>query len=328
MKHTLLVATVSTALLSCSVFGQAPEEKRRVAVLDFQYATVMNSVQAVFGTNLDIGRGISDLLIDKLLKQGTYRLIERRDIGKIMAEQNFSNSDRADPSSAAKLGKLLGVDSVVIGDITQFGRDDKNTGIAGGALSRWDKYGAGRIGLKSSKAVVAITARLIDTNTGEILASESGKGESKRSGTALAGNGGNWGSGGGGGIDMGSSNFASTIIGEAVSDAVTDLAGKLAGDNTKIPHTSVQVSGLVADATGNTLVLNVGKQNGVRVGDKLAVSRVGRVIKDPVTGKALRSVETPLGVVTITSVDDGSSEGTFVGAAPPKVGDTVKTSAQ
>jgi hypothetical protein len=127
---------------------------------------------------------------------------------------------------------------------------------------------------------------------------------------------------------MGSSNFSSTIIGEAVGDAVTELSAKLAADNTKIPHTSVQVSGVVADATGNTLVLNVGKLSGVRVGDKLAVSRVGRVIKDPVTGKPLRSVETPLGVVTITSVDDGSSEGTYVGATEPKVGDAVKTAAQ
>lgn len=293
--------------------------------MDFQYGTVMSSVQAIFGTNLDVGRGISDLLIDRLLNKGTYRLIERRDIGKIVSEQNFSNSDRADPSSAAKIGKLLGVDSVIIGDITQFGRDDKNTGIAGGALSRWDKFGAGRVGLKSSKAVVGITARLIDVNTGEILASESGKGQSKRSGTSLAGDGGNWGSGGGGGIDMGSSNFSATIIGEAVGEAVSELAEKLAGDNSKIPHTTVQVSGLVADATGNTLVMNVGKESGLHVGDKLAVSRVGRVIKDPVTGKPLRSVETALGIVTVTSVDAGSSEGTFVGSAPPKVGDAVKT---
>jgi curli biogenesis system outer membrane secretion channel CsgG len=328
MKNRTIVLTSIAALLSASAFAQAPAEKRRVAILDFQYGTVMSSVQAIFGTNLDVGRGISDLLIDRLLKEGTYRLIERRDIGKIIGEQNFSNSDRADPSSAAKIGKLLGVDSVIIGDITQFGRDDKHTGLAAGALSRWDKYGAGKIGVKSSKAVVGITARLIDVNTGEILASESGKGESKRSGTALAGDGGNWGSGGGGGIDMGSSNFSQTIIGEAVGEAVTELASKLAADNTKIPHTSVQVSGLVADATGNTLVLNVGKANGLRVGDKLAVSRVGRVIKDPVTGKPLRSIETALGVVTITSVDDGSSEGTFLGAMPPKVGDAVKTAAQ
>jgi curli biogenesis system outer membrane secretion channel CsgG len=322
---SFLMAVVAAASISGSVFAQAPQEKRRVAILDFQYGTVMTSVQALFGTNVDVGRGISDLLIDRLLKQGTYRLIERRDIGKIIGEQNFSNSDRADAASAAKIGKLLGVDTVVIGDITQFGRDDKSTGIVGGAMSRWDKYGVGKIGVKNAKAVVAITARLIDVNTGEILASETGKGESKRSGTNLLGGGGNWGSGGGGGIDMGSSNFSQTIIGEAVGDAVTELASKLAADNTKIPHTAVQVSGVVADVSGNTIVINVGSKNGIHAGDKLAVSRVGRVIKDPVTGKPLRSIDTPVGMLTITSVDEGSAEGTFVGAAAAQVGDTVKT---
>src|SRR5450755_3011322 len=112
--HTSPCAALAALLISTTAFAQAPPEKRRVAILDFQYGTVMTSVQSIFGTNLDIGRGISDLLIDRLLKEGTYRLIERRDIGKIVGEQNFSNSDRADTSSAAKIGKLLGVDTVII----------------------------------------------------------------------------------------------------------------------------------------------------------------------------------------------------------------------
>src|SRR5580692_5548017 len=98
----------------------AAQEKKRVAVLDFNYATVMTSVQAIFGTNQDIGKGITDLLVDKLVNDGTYRVIERAAIAKIMAEQNFSNSNRVDTSSAAKIGKLLGVDAIIIGDITQF----------------------------------------------------------------------------------------------------------------------------------------------------------------------------------------------------------------
>ena len=99
MKYTRVLAVATLAITP--LFAQTPE-KRRIAVLDFQYGTVMTSVQAVFGTNQDIGRGISDLLIDKFVKDGTYRVMERRDIGKIIGEQNFSNSDRADPNSAAK----------------------------------------------------------------------------------------------------------------------------------------------------------------------------------------------------------------------------------
>ncbi len=314
---------VLTTFLACScAFAQQPA-KRKVAVLDFQYGTVMSSVQAIFGTSQDIGRGISDLLVDRFLKDGTYRVIERRDINKVLQEQNFSNSDRADANTAAKIGRVLGVDAIVIGDITQFGRDDHHTG-AGGVLSRWDRYGVGNVGVHKAKAIVAVTARLIDVNTGEILASESGKGESQRSGTNLLGGGGGWGGGGGGNLDMGSSNFSQTIIGEAVSGAVTELATKLGQDATKMPTQTVQINGLVADATGNSITINVGSKAGLHVGDHLVVSRVTRVIKDPATGKPLRSVEEPVGQLQITSVDEGSAVGTFTGSGQAKVGDAVK----
>ena len=56
------VALISAACAVSSVFAQQPSAKKKVAVLDFQYATVMSSVQAIFGTSQDIGRGISDLV--------------------------------------------------------------------------------------------------------------------------------------------------------------------------------------------------------------------------------------------------------------------------
>src|SRR5580658_3734190 len=100
---------LATAMLAASLAAPlAAQDKKRVAVLDFNYATVMNSVQAVFGTNQDIGKGITDLLINKLVNDGAYRVIDRQAMAKILAEQNFSNSNRADPNSAAQIGKLLG----------------------------------------------------------------------------------------------------------------------------------------------------------------------------------------------------------------------------
>jgi hypothetical protein len=248
-------------------------------------------------------------------------------LDKLMQEQNFSNSDRADPSTAAKIGKLLGVDTMVVGDVTQFGRDDHNTS-AGGALGNWDKYGVGRLGMKKAKAVVAITARMIDVNTGEVLASESGRGTSQRSGTSLLGGGGSDGGGGGGGMGMSSSNFAQTILGEAVTQAVAVLCTALDGDSAKLPVSvapAVHIRGVVADFTDGVMVVNVGTKDGVKLGDHLAVTRTLRTIKDPSTGKVLRSIEQKLGEFTVTSVDANSSMGSFAGAAPPKVSDTVKT---
>src|SRR5258706_34294 len=215
---TLIAGLLTVALLTAPLSAQA---RRRVAVMNFEYGTVSTSVTQLFGTNVDIGKGISDMLVDRLVNDGTYSVIERNALDKVLKEQNFSNSDRADPNSAAKLARILGVDAIIIGSITQFGRDDKSNAVAGGVLSRvGGKYGVGGVGQKSSKAVVQITARMINTDTAEILASAAGKGESKRSGTSLLGAGGG-NVVGGGAVDMKSSNFGATIIGEATNEAVT-----------------------------------------------------------------------------------------------------------
>ena len=124
----LALATITSA--------QAPNSsgtarKKRVAVFDFDYATVHQYSYAIFGRDIDVGRGISDLLVTMLVKDGTYSVIERKNLDKILGEQNFSNSDRANPASAAKIGKLLGVDAIIVGSVTQFGNDTKNTGVGG-----------------------------------------------------------------------------------------------------------------------------------------------------------------------------------------------------
>ena len=90
---------------------------------DFDYATVHGNVSALFGTNVDVGQGIGDLPVNNLVKDGTCSVIERKALHKILAEQNFSNSDRTNPASVAKLGKLLDVDAIVVGRITQFGNE-------------------------------------------------------------------------------------------------------------------------------------------------------------------------------------------------------------
>jgi len=301
------------------------QQKKRVAVMNFDYSTVHTSVMSIWGADQDIGKGIADLLVDKLVNDGKYSVIERKALDKILAEQNFSNSDRADPSSAARLGKVLGVDAIIIGSITQFGRDDKKTGIGGGAFGGFGRRaGVGGFEKKESKAVVAVTARLINTETAEILASVTGTGQSTRSGTALLGAGSGGGSGGGGGFDMSSSNFGATILGEAVHGAVNEVGQQLDEKAAGLPARVVTIDGLVADASGGTLIVNVGKRSGVNVGDRLEVRRKIREIKDPGTGKVIKRVEDKVGEMVVTEVDDGSATGTFTGAGPAKVGDTVR----
>jgi hypothetical protein len=172
---------------------------------------------------------------------------------------------------------------------------------------------------------VGITARLVNTTTGEILAAVTGKGESQRSGTSLIGAGAGGGSGGGAGLDMGSSNFGQTILGEAVQAAVADTATQLDTAAGNLPTVKVSVSGLVADVSGSTLIINVGSKTGLKVGDTLDISRQVRTVKDPATGKVLKAITDKIGSGTVTQIDQDSATVTFTGTGPAKVGDVVQT---
>src|SRR6476469_6759809 len=249
--------------------------RKRVAVLDFDYGTVQSYVSSIYGTNQDVGKGITDMLVEKLVKEGKYSVIERKALDKILAEQNFSNSDRANPATAQKIGQILGVDAIIMGSITKFGRDDKSKAIGGAGLSSHG-FGIGGIKRNEAKAVFAISARLVDTTTGESRASVTGEGESKRSGTSLLGAGGGGGGAGGGVFDTHASNFGQTLLGEAVTQAVTQVGSELGASPETVPRGKVEVRGVVADGSGKTLIINVGNKSGWRVGDVLEISHAGR----------------------------------------------------
>ncbi|HKQ88363.1 MAG TPA: CsgG/HfaB family protein, partial [Candidatus Acidoferrales bacterium] len=295
-------ATVAPAAAPAQPQGR----KKRIAIFDFDYATVQTNSAAVFGTNVDVGKGVSDLLVKCLVQDGTYSVIERQQLDKILSEQNFSNSDRANPTSAAQIGKLLGVDAIIVGSVTQFGNDNKDTKI-GGAGAGLGGFGLGGFGKKKSKAVVMLDARIVNIDTAEILGVAEGKGESERDSTSLLGGGGNWHGFGAGGVDFGSSDFQQTIIGEAVNQAVNQLSSGLVADSSKFDARTITVSGLVAAVDGGQVILNVGSKAGVKVGDQLSIERVTKEIKDPTTGAVIRRMTTPVGVVKVTDVDALSS---------------------
>jgi curli biogenesis system outer membrane secretion channel CsgG len=305
----------------------AQGRKKRVAVFDFDYATVQTASAAAFGANVDVGRGIADLTVKYLVQDGTYSVIERKAMDKILTEQNFSNSDRANPTSAAKLGKILGVDAIIVGSVTQFGNDTKDTKV-GGYGGNWGGLGVGGIGHKKSKAIVAVDARIVNIDTAEIMGVASGKGESSRESTSLLGGGSNWHGFGGGNVDFGSSDFQQTILGEAVNSAVKQMSGELIADNSKLEMRTVHVEGLVAAVDGGQIVLNVGAKAGLKVGDQLSVERVTKEIKDPSTGQVIRRMTSPVGVIRLTDVDDISAVGAAVSGSGFKVGDAFKTVTQ
>ncbi len=83
----------------------------------------------------------------------------------------------------------------------------------------------GALGFKRPKTQVALTARIVDAATGEVVASVTGAGTSTKGGSILiAGVGG----GVGGGVAIGSSEFRASALGEATQRAIDALAGAIA----------------------------------------------------------------------------------------------------
>ena len=318
----LLAFSAALALLPAS--AQAPVRKPRVAVLDFDYATVQTTSAAIFGTNVDVGKGITDLLITGLVNNGTFSVFERQALDKLMTEQNFSNSNRADPSTAAKLGKMAGVDYIIIGAITQFGNETKKQNIGGGG-GNWHGVGVGGFGHSNSKAEVGISARIVNVNTGEIVAVAEGSGESSRSSTSLLGGGGNWNGFGGGNVNFGSSNFEQTIIGEATKAAVDQLSANLVADAPKLTVAAVKVDGVVAAVDSGQIILNLGSDAGVKVGDQFEVVRVTKEIKDPTTGEVIRRLTTTVGIIKATDVNAKSAVCVPVSGSGFREGDHVRS---
>lgn len=188
-----------------------------VAVLDFAYG----AVRPWWTGTWDIGQGVSDLLVMELVNGRQVRVIERSRLEAILAEQEFSLSDRADPSAAAvaKIGSMLGVRYLIVGSITQFSFEQSGIGIGTGGWTRF----IGGVNVVTSKAHVGLTARMIDTSTGEIVGAATAVKKSDRRSVALAGGANGYFSG----MAMGSSGFLETVLGEATQNSVEALSAKL-----------------------------------------------------------------------------------------------------
>jgi curli biogenesis system outer membrane secretion channel CsgG len=309
-----VVAASFTAPATSAATTQA--QKKRVIVDEFDYSAVMTSVQAVFKTNQNIGKGIRAMLVKRMADANNVVIVERAKMDTLVKEQDMNAGNRVKQGSGARVGRISGADGLLAGDIVIFGRDDKKTKVRGGGVFG-GAIGAIASSTNQDKAVVAIDYRLIDAETSEVIATGEARGESIRKGNALGAIGGVLGKGVGGvEVDMTSSNFAETIIGEATQDCVNKLADILKEQTKSMKKTVREVEGRVADVSGSTLVINVGGNDGVSNGEVFEILRIVREVKDPVTKETLDMVTEKTGEMTITGVRDKVASGSYVGSTP------------
>lgn len=161
MKRIVSVA-LAVALLAIGLAAvvEAQKQKPRIAVLEFK-----NKADNQWWWKGG-AEAAQDVFVTELFKTQKFRVVEREQLAALMQEKNLVLSGDIDPSTAIKVGKLLGVNYLLTGAVTEYG----NTKVGGGGFG----VAAGK-----TKFVAALNARLIDCQTGEIVwADEASKEES------------------------------------------------------------------------------------------------------------------------------------------------------
>jgi curli biogenesis system outer membrane secretion channel CsgG len=175
MKRSLAFATlVAVATLAVSGVVQAQESKPRIAVLEFKNKA---DNQWWFHGGAEAAQ---DVFVTELVKSGRFRVVEREQLVALMQEKNLALSGDIDPSTATRAGKLLGVRYLLTGAVTEYGAME--TGA----------HGAYRVGFSAGKKTftAAMNARIIDTETGEIVWADEARGEDANFKLSIAGFGG------------------------------------------------------------------------------------------------------------------------------------------
>jgi hypothetical protein len=150
-------------------------------------------------------------------------------------------------------GRIVGVDTLILGSVTEFGRS--TTGEVGFLSST-----------KRQTAHAKVEIRLADARTGQVFFSAAGSGEATTEAGEVAGFGAR-------------ADYDATLndkaIGAAISEVMNALVTKLGerpwrGDILKVEGGRVYISG--------------GERQGLKVGDLLAVMRPGDTVKSAQTG--------------------------------------------
>jgi len=131
------------------------KNKQKIAVIEF--TDLDNKVNP-------LGQFISEELITQLfiVNSGGFEVVERRQLAKVLDQQKLSVSGLLDPKAMKNVGKILGVDAIVTGSMTDLGNTTKinsriiavdSAKIFAGASTNIPKVGSVITLMKQNKSV-------------------------------------------------------------------------------------------------------------------------------------------------------------------------------
>ena len=322
MRKTATIAIISILIISSiptfAVLGEAlkkdaesEEGKSRVEL--GEYTGIKHAI-AVTGfdnpqnwrAQVELGGGFATMLESALFESGRFVMVERAELGNVIAEQDLQASGRAATSTeVAQTGLIRSAKYQATGTITRVSDSTQGSGGTFGIKGL-------RLGIGGKKSELELVVKLIDTTSSTVVASERILG--KAGGSKL--NVGFYSHGVGG--DLG--GFAETPLGEAAQDAISQAVTFIA-----MEMEDYEITANVVTVRGpETIVINRGESYGVSVGDVFLVREAGEILTDPATGEILDTFEGAVtGKIKVNRVSEKVAYSELVDGIAPVRGDAV-----
>ncbi len=235
--------------------------------------------------HFDIGNAWGTVLTDMLNQSGHFIVLGEGDMrNAAMDEQDLSASGRtAGGKKAAVTGQMTPAQLLVKGAITHV---QDGTKKAGGGI----RFKGLRLGGKGGQGEINATIYIVDASTGQVVASKSVVGVSKKKGMNVGYDTGSWGAAFGG-----ESNDNVGLAVQAACDEAVQFMIK------QLP--SFQWTGSVVMNKSGTIYVNRGEREGVGVGQRFIVGDV-EVIRDPDSGEILDEDMTTIATLEVTKVKE------------------------
>jgi len=210
--------------------------KAKVAVTDFDWNVGgSKTTVGIAGTEFSFSHqeqsayaeGLKDMLATALLQSKRYRVLERQNIDSLKEEIALQEDGYTD-STGQQRGNVKGTDIVVIAAITGWAPGSKGSrgSLGGGLLGKATALvGAASASVRTSS--MAMTIRIVDAATSELLASTTVETEAKDTniGGALAA------LTGGGGLSGGLGSYSNTPMEKVIRSSILE-ATKYIAENT------------------------------------------------------------------------------------------------
>ena len=243
--------------------------KRKVAIGRFTNETRYGKSFQVDANNDPLGKQASDMLSTRLVASQKFLVFERPDIDKVVAEQSISHT-----------GGLIGVDALIIGSVTEFGRS--TTGKSGFLSAT-----------KLQTAHAKVEIRLVDVRTGYVFFTASGTGDATTESGEIAGFG-------------SKADYDASLNDRAIGAAISDVQSALVA---KLDERPWRTSILKVD--GRQLFISGGTRQGLKTGDLLPVLQQGDRVKSEQTGFDITLPAKRVGQVRVLSFfgDNETNEG-------------------